>query len=134
MDNKELTALIEGLLGLVPVFYPPAAPVVLVITKALPWVIAAGPVVKALVEEGMPAFEAAKAKAPKLAEAISELADIIPVSSQTMASPPAYADRTVHVENVARTVFGLPRMTLEQELAWMDKSVPPNDSRFGGPG
>lgn len=128
MDNKELTALIEGLLGLVPMFYPPAAPVVLVITKALPWVIAAGPVVKALVEEGMPAFEAAKARAPKLAEAISELADIIPVSKDTVVSPPAYVDRSVHIENVARTMFGIPHMTFEQELEWMDKSTP---RRFG---
>src|SRR5690606_38938227 len=84
MDNKELTALIEGLLGLVPVFYPPAAPVVLVITKALPWVIAAGPAVKALVEEGVPAFEAAKEKAPKLAAAISELAAIVPMTGRTV--------------------------------------------------
>lgn len=132
MDNKELTSLMEGLLGLVPLFYPPAAPVVLVITKALPWVIAAGPVVKALVEEGVPAFEAAKEKAPKLAAAISELADVIPVSKSTVISPPAYVDRAVHVENVARTLFGLPRMTFEQELEWMNKSTPPSDSRFGG--
>jgi len=67
-------SIINGLLGLVSIAYPQAAPIVGIITKIEPYLETAVPAIKAAIAEGPSAFEAAKKAAPDLAKEIENLA------------------------------------------------------------
>ncbi len=110
----DVASVASGALSLVALAYPPAAPAIAIVTKVLPWVIAAAPVVKAAVKEGAPALEAAQKAAPELTQAIRELAAHL---------PSAATSQEAHTENVARQIFGFRHMTAAEEREWMDRST-----------
>ncbi len=119
---------LQGVLGLISIAYPPAAPIITIIEKAAPYIAAAEPVIAAAISEGPSAFAAVKAQAPQLAVAIQQISDHFQSMGKT------FADTSDgHVENVTRAIFRLPQMTAEQERQWMDSTTAnTQDSRFGG--
>lgn len=82
------------------------------------------PVVEAAIRQGGSAIRAVQREAPDLYKAIVDLVD----ASQ---APQDSAQLEKHAENAARTMFGFPRMTPDQERAWMDRAAPSGDSRAG---
>ena len=84
------------------------------------------PVIDAAIRQGGSALAAVQRDAPDLYKAIVDLVD----ASQ------APQDSTMlhkHAENTTRMMFGFPRMTPEQEQAWMDRTTAGvNDLRTGG--
>jgi ABC-type uncharacterized transport system permease subunit len=114
--------ILTGALGLLALAYPPAAIPVAVLTRALPYLVAAAPVVTALIKEGLPAFQAAQQAAPQLTSAIQSLAVHIPSSS---------GNPEKHLENVTRRMFGLGRMSPEEERRWMDQTTGGGDPNVG---
>lgn len=113
---------VTGLLGLVKMFYPPAAPVIGIIEAAAPYIQTALPIIQAGIEEGPGAFAAAKAHAPQLASLITKLADQAKALNKNFGS----TDEG-HVENIARVVFGQRTLSHDEEMAWMNRMTPGND-------
>lgn len=77
------------------------------------------PVVEQTIAEGGSALAAAEKAAPDLARAIRDLVD-------ASAAPATKAQFDLHAENATRQVFGQPRMTAAQELAWASRATPPS--------
>lgn len=118
---------LQGALGLISIFYPPAAPVIAIIEQAAPYIIAAKPLITAAIAEGPGAFAAAKAQAPELAKAISDLAAQAASLGKSFGATPEG-----HVENVARAIFGQRQLSFEDELSWMDKTTELSSKGIGG--
>lgn len=88
-------------------------------------------VIKAAVAEGAPAFEAARAAAPKLEAAVRQLAATMPGYAPT----PAAAEQKIHTstENILRGMAGIGHMDPEAEQRWMDNTTANlRDSQAGG--
>lgn len=120
-SSIDAVSILHGVLGVVSFAFPAAAPVISIIEKAAPYIIAAKPLISAAIKEGPGAFAAAKEAAPQLADAIKSLASHVMATGKFGASP------GVVVENVARAVFGHQQMTAEEEKRWMDNATPHND-------
>lgn len=114
---------IMGLLPLVGIAFPAAAPVLAIVSKVAPLAIAALPVIQAAFKEGIPALHAAEQAAPELAASLRELARHIPNVAGLSAA--------AHLENVARAAFGFHPMTPEEERRWMDGATGGNDPNIG---
>lgn len=114
-------SILSGVLGIVSIAYPPAAPIIGILERVAPYIIAAKPLIAAAIAEGPGAFDAAKKAAPELGKAISDLA------SHLMPSGAFGSDPKVVLENVARAVFGHSQMTFEQQMKWMNDTTPGND-------
>jgi hypothetical protein len=108
-------SVLDGILTLVSIAYPPAGTVIGVIQKAMPLIDAAIPVVQAAIKEGPGAFEAAKKASPELAKAISD------ISSHLFGST-----HPEQLERVTSHLFGLHQMTTEEEKSWMDRASAPS--------
>lgn len=122
LDNIDGMSILNGVLGLVSIVYPPAAPIIGIIEKAAPYIIAAKPLVTAAINEGSGAFDAAKKAAPELSKAINDLASHVFAAGKSFGSTPAAT-----VENLTRAVFGHRQMTHEEEMRWMANATPGND-------
>lgn len=116
--NPALLSLGSGALDLVAMFYPPAAPIIGLIKKAAPYIAAAIPLVEAGIKEGPGAFAAVKEAAPELSKIIEDLAN----KARDIGKGFGLTDEG-HIENIARTLFKLPRMTPEEELHWMNTTA-----------
>jgi hypothetical protein len=103
-------SLISGLLSLVSIAYPPAAPVIGILEKVAPMVEEAAPVIKAAISEGPSAFKAAQRAAPDLAKAIEELAGHVFGHTGEDA-----------LEKVTRTLVGH-KMTPDDEQRWFERA------------
>lgn len=122
LSHFDGTSILTGVLGIVSMVYPPAAPIIGIIEKAAPYIIAAKPLISAAISEGGSAFEAATKAAPQLAQAIKDLA------SHAFAGGIKFGSTDMgSVENIARAVFGFRQMTPEEEKRWMDRMTPGND-------
>lgn len=111
------------LMSLIGLISPRAATVVDIIRRYGPTIDAAQPVIKAAVEAGEPAFEKAVEVFPKIAVAVSSLTHLLPVTSGSI----NLGSNGISAENVTRLLGGLPRMTFEEEMAWMNRMTPGND-------
>lgn len=111
---------VNGIISLVEMFDPNAKPLLEKLRTALPYLPKASAVVFAAVREGGAAYTAATAAAPELTKAIKDLAGMLP-------HKPVEMDSGLHQENVTRVLFGLGRMTSEQEKRWMDLATPGNN-------
>jgi hypothetical protein len=120
-DLGGTSGLLTGALGIISLVYPPAAPIIAIIERVAPYVIAAAPLVEAGIKEGPGAFAAVKAAAPDLTQAISDLASHVFASGKFGSTPEGVQ------ENVARAIFGHPLMTHDQEMKWMANATPGND-------
>lgn len=115
-----------GALHMLAMFYPKAAPIVAAIEKYKD----AAPIITNLIKEGPSAFAAAKEKAPGLAIAIEQFVHAhISTGAKSESATAAKA-----VENATRSVFGLGRMTQEEEMAWMNRANPISDDSRSGSG
>lgn len=125
-------SLVAGALRAVGAFHPEYAGFIATVLKYAPQIDELGPIVTAGIKEGPGALAAAAKAAPALASAIHDFA----ASAGKLAIVPDASERIAHetnAENVAREMFGHPRMTREEEAAWMDSKSPygQNDSRRG---
>lgn len=121
MDSAEIKAVIDSpLLSLLGRFVPQAGLVINFVRAHEGVIVAAVPVAQAAVEEGASVFEAAKAKAPKFADAVTNLIRLLPSAN-------VVSNSEVHVENISRNLAGIPRLTPDEEMAWLDRAAPGND-------
>ena len=121
--------LLNGGLNILASLYPKAAPFIATLQKYEPMIERAAPVIAAAAAEGGSAFEAAKAAAPNLAKALSDL-----VSS--VGATLTKGNEAIHIENFTRGLVGIGKMTPEEEQAWMERATPHNNpsqenSKFG---
>lgn len=120
----DIASVINGVLAIIALADPAAGPIILILERAVPYLVAAAPLVIAGIEEGPGAIAALEKAAPDLTSQIKALASHIPSLGITPDG---------HIENVARSLFGATRMTPEQEMAWMNAATPNvDDSKFGG--
>lgn len=111
--------IVKNVLNVVSILYPPAAPIIGTIQTVLPYIIAAEPYVVAAVKNGSGALAAIKEVNAKLHGTIEHAADSVNLDK-------------VDTENLARSLFGFSQMTIEEEIAWMDRYDPiSKDSRSG---
>lgn len=121
MDPSTLISL--GL-SVLPLIYPPAAPIAAIIVKFMPAIIAAIPAIKQAVADGESAFEAAKTASPDFSDFVGHISPHVGSAISTTAA---------HPENIARIFAGLPHMTPDEERQWMDSTTAHvNDPRMGG--
>lgn len=115
------------LMGLLSIIVPQAAPIIAIMRQYAPAIAAVTPVVVTAVEQGKPAFDAAISQAPQIAKVFTQILDHLPVgASQALGSTHDAA-----LENLTRNIVGLPRMSFDLEMKWMNDAQPPNDdSRF----
>lgn len=123
MNANTITALANGGLSLLEMFWPQAIPIIEIVKKATPYIGVIAPAVQAAVAEGKPAFDAAKAAAPQFTKAISDLV--------AHTGTPVTA---AHLENAARVMGGMHKMTPDEERAWMDRASPISDDSRSGSG
>lgn len=105
--------------GLIGLLFPQVTSVIDVIRRYGPTIDAAQPVIAKAVEAGEPVFEKAVEAFPKFATAVSAIMHLAPA---IYGATPGLA-----AENVARVLGRFPRMTAEEERAWMDRATPGND-------
>lgn len=122
-----MSAVITGVLTLLSIAFPPAAPVIAAISPFIPAIIAAEPLVVALINQGIPALRAAEQAAPDVLPAIKALIAKLPNMSHTGTSD-------AHAEQTTRILFGFPRMTFDEEMAWMDRASPISENSRSGSG
>ena len=123
LDHVDGMSILTGVLGIVSIVYPPAAPIIGIIEKAAPYIIAAKPLIAAAIKEGPGAFAAAKEAAPGLGKAIDELSShVFAAANNAFGKTPEVAQ-----ENIARAIFGFRQMTFEEEMRWMNSMTPGND-------
>lgn len=118
-------SMLLNLLPIISMIYPPAAPIIGILTTIAPYAIAAEPLVVAAIKEGLPALQAAEAAAPQFTAQIKALAAQIPTELSSAFSHGGSVDAIA--ENLARMSFSFPKMTPEQELKWMNDMTPGND-------
>lgn len=124
----DIKALIDNpLLSLVGNFVPQARSVIDFVRAHEDIILKGAPVVQAAIAEGLPAFEAARAKAPEFAAAVKNLITLLPHGSIAGTQP------DMHLENITRNLVGSHRMSAAEETAWMDRASPlgQNDSGQG---
>ena len=109
------------LIGLIGLILPQANSIIDLIRRNKGTIDAAQPIIAAAVDAGEPVFEAAVAALPKFGTVVSSI----------MALAPAHLGNEIgaalKVENVARVLGGVGKMTPEQEKRWMDLATPGND-------
>lgn len=118
-------SLVTGALRAIGSFHPEYAGFIDKVLKYAPQIEKLGPIVSAGIKEGPGALAAVQHVAPELTHAIRDFI--------ATASPPTEgrADASL-AENAAREMFGHPRMTTDEERAWMDRASPiSQDSRSG---
>lgn len=118
----DLVGIASGVLSVVSIFYPQAAPIVGILQKVLPHTAEIGAAVKIAVDSGQSAFKKIQEEAPELSEMVR---DLVKRASQALSHDPEASE--VREENLARMIFGYDRMTPEEELKWMNDMTPGND-------
>lgn len=88
------------------------------------------PVIQAASKEGPAVIDAVKKNAPELIEALKELINM--GSSQRAPIRAAARGDDLAMENVLRTMAGVPKLSPDLEREWMERATPPRDSQFGG--
>lgn len=108
--------------------FPPALPFIAIAKEAVPAFMAAKPYILKAISNGKSAIEAANEEAPQLVPQIKAIATEALARGLSLGPVP-----DIHLENVARDIFKIPRMTPEEEAKWMNDATPHvNDSTFGG--
>lgn len=122
---RAVSPLANGALTLISIFYPAAAPIVSLIERFEPAVIAALPAIQAAVGSGQQALDAAQAASPDFKNLVDRLWTHMPTTEK-----PVPVDK----ENITRALAGFSPMTPDEEAEWMDRFTPMSskDSRFGG--
>jgi len=119
LSHFDSASILTGVLGLVSMAYPPAAPIIAIIEKAAPYIIAARPLIEAGIKEGGNAFEAAQKAAPQLSKAIKDLTSVMMAGGNTAFGKTPAAS----TENITRAVFGFRQRTIEEDNRWMNEST-----------
>jgi hypothetical protein len=119
------------LLNILGTFVPEAVPIIAILQRFAPVIVAATPAIESAVVAGIPVFEAAVAAAPKFGAVVAQIMHQLPSQSLNFSTSGAT------VENVARMLGGFGKMTPEEEANWMNSMTPHNDpsqenSKFGG--
>lgn len=128
--------LLNGLLTSIASFHPEYKAAIDTVIKYEPMIDKLAPVAIAGAKEGPGIVAAIKDKAPELLAAIKNLVAASHASTLTdpgQALPgPTQRAQDVHVENVARSLFGLGQMSVEEQTAWMNSKSPiSEDSKSG---
>lgn len=122
--------LLNGILNSIASFHPEYKAAIGAIIRYEPLLEKLGPVVTAGIKEGPGAVAVIQASAPELIKAIRSLvATGIGLAGKSGDSPPGPTQRAqdVHVENVARSLFGFGGMSVEEQTRWMNSTTPGND-------
>ena len=136
--DEVISGVANTALGILDFVFPAAGPIISIAKTAVPAIIAAAPFVKKAFNDGVSAIEAADKASPGLGGMLVDMLHHGQVASAPAGNAAHHtahaAPHPVHVENFARSVFGLPRMTNEEEANWMDRATPltDQDSRYGG--
>jgi hypothetical protein len=126
MDDSQVAmmeSIGEGMLSLVSIAFPPAAPFILLAEQVIPALIAAQPFIDEAVKNGRSAIEAGEAASPGFKAQIGNLLGFQQVQSGV---------ELTNVENAVRTSFKLPAATDEQISAWGWDDRWKNDANSGG--
>lgn len=130
--------LLNGVLNTLASFHPEYKVAIGAIIHNEPLLEKLGPVVTAGIKEGPGAVAALQASAPDLVKAIKALVAASPLGSgQKPGSPlpgPTQRAQDLHVENAARSLFGIGGMTVEEQNAWMQSKSPMSERSDVGSG
>lgn len=130
--------LLNGLLNTIASFHPEYRTAIGTVIKYEPMLEKLGPVVSAGVKEGPGAVAALEESAPDLIKAIKNLVAASPVGAgQKPGTPlpgPTQRAQDLHVENVARSLFGFGGMSTEEQNAWMQSKSPISERSDVGSG
>ena len=121
-DTEVLEDVGKGVLSLVAVAFPPAAPFIALAEQIVPALIAAQPDIAKAVQAGQSALDAGEAASPGFKDLLAKML--------SLNSGPAVT--TPHAENVVRSTLKLPPMTSDQADAWGWDDRWKNDANSGG--
>lgn len=109
------TLILNGILNIIAFIYPQASPIIKIIERMLPYIVAAEPFVASAIKSGSGVLIEVEKSFPELYKEIVFLSEQINEKFKLSATK-----TNVSAENTARFLFGFHKMTAAEERKWMN--------------